>query len=96
MVMLLAAAFFPVHVQPEGLRCYDFFGIYHLAKWSEITAVRPIWILGLRYLRVRSRDCPRVVWLPLFLAGKEEFTALVRERAGEEHMLTRFLTGQAA
>src|SRR5205823_5702482 len=57
---------YPVDVGADGLKCYDVFGQYHFAPWPTVKGVRPISVLGLRYLRVWSPDTPRPLWVPLF------------------------------
>jgi hypothetical protein len=89
--VVAAAALFRVYVSAEGLRCYTFFGNYHTLSWPEIDSVRPINLLGLRYLRVGSSQSGYTVWVPLYLADMPRFRAAVREFAGEGHTLARAL-----
>jgi hypothetical protein len=89
--IVAAVVLFRVYVSAEGLRCYSFWGNYHNLGWPEIDSVRPINLLGLRYLRVGSSQSGHTVWVPLFLADMPRFRAAVREFAGEGHILVNAL-----
>src|SRR5437763_10220692 len=39
--LALAILYFPVYVAVDGIKCYDFWGIYHFAPWETIERVRP-------------------------------------------------------
>jgi hypothetical protein len=93
--ILAVVILFRVYVSADGLRCYAFWGNYHTLSWPEIDSVRPINLLGLRYLRVGSSQSGHTVWVPLFLADMPRFRAAVRELAGEEHILARALANSA-
>jgi hypothetical protein len=89
--LLVAVSVFRVYVSTEGLRCYTFVGNYRTLRWPEIDSVRPINLLGLRYLRVGSSQSGHTVWVPLFLADMPRFRATVHEFAGEGHILSSAL-----
>jgi len=91
LILTLAVAYFPVYVAEDGIKGYDFFGFYHFAPWLTIERIRPINLLGLRYLRVRSSAAPRELWVPLFLADMPGFCAAVADRAGPDHPLAEAL-----
>jgi hypothetical protein len=82
---------YPVELTAGGLRGYDAYGLYRLARWGAITGVRPVRFLGLRYLRVYSTDTPRPRWLPLFLSDMPGFAAEAERLAGPDHPLVRAL-----
>jgi hypothetical protein len=90
-LLLLAVFLFEVHVSEEGLRCYTFYGNYRTFAWSDINGVRPVNMLGLRYLRVSSVQGGPPLWVPLFLADREGFRLAVSGLAGEDHVMTRAL-----
>lgn len=79
---------YKVFISPKGLKCFDFWGIYHFTGWSSITNAKLYNILWLEYLRVFSSSTPRPLWLPLFLKRKTYFLEKVKEYAGEDHPLT--------
>ncbi len=68
-----------VVVSPRGLRAPDYAGREYLVEWSHIVTVCPVSFLGLKYLRVFSREARPVLWLPLFLTDMPGFrTALIQ------------------
>ena len=88
---LVVVLVFRVYVSAEGLRCYTLLGNYRTLRWPEIDSVRPINLLGLRYLRVGSSQSGHTVWVPLFVADMPRFRATVHEFAGEGHILSNAL-----
>jgi hypothetical protein len=90
-LILAAVVLFRVYVSAEGLRCYTFLGNYHTLRWPEIDSVRPVNLLGLQYLRVGSSQTGHVVWVPVFLADMSRFRDVVRQFAGEEHIVSKAL-----
>jgi hypothetical protein len=90
--LVFAIAYFRIHVGTWGVRCFDFWGLYHEVAWDEIVAVRPMnFLFGLSFLRTFRADGRRPLWLPQFLVDGERFTGLVRRFAGPTHPLTRAL-----
>ncbi len=87
----VAIAYYRIHVGTWGVRCFDFWGVYHEATWEEIVAVRPInFLFGLSFLRA-VRAGGRPLWLPEFLVDGGQFADLVRQFAGPAHPLARAL-----
>lgn len=86
-VFAVAIRFFPVYVRADGIRCYDFGGIYHTIPWGEIARVRRAGILGLRYLVASDSSGRREVWIPLYLSDMPNFALAIRACAGDEHPL---------
>jgi len=85
--VLLMSRFFQIYVGHDYLGAYTPWGIYHEARWSEIDLVRPVNMLGLRYLRATTSGVKRTLSVPLFLSNREEFYWRVCEYAGPEHPL---------
>jgi hypothetical protein len=83
--------YFKTYAGPETLKCTDVFARYVTVRWASISVIRPVNMGGLRYLRLKSDEAKRELWLPLFLADPHGFTDLVAEYAGEDHPLTREL-----
>jgi len=90
-VLAWAVDCYPVDVTADGIKCYDVFSRYHFAPWPTIDGVRPINVLGLRYLRVQSSATPRPLWVPLFLSDMPGFCAAIVDRAGPDHPLAEAL-----
>ena len=81
--------FRPVYVNRDYLVAFRLGGGFRKAKWEEIVAVRPINVLGLRYLTVITTGSRNKLWVPLYLSDREGFYWHVREYAGAEHPLAR-------
>jgi hypothetical protein len=94
---LLAApiVYYGVYVTREGIKCFDFFCVYHLARWESVQEARPINLLGLRYLRVFSRDTSRPLWVPLFLSDMCGFRESVSRHAEPNNPLLESLPIEA-
>lgn len=78
---------YPIELRAEGLRCVDFWHRYQFVRWAEIDQVKPIWFLGLRYVRVHSSQLRRPIWLPLFLRDAPRFWMAVARWAGPQAKL---------
>jgi hypothetical protein len=89
--IVLGTLAYRVYVLEDGLRGYTGWGTYRTFRWPEINRVRPINLLGLRFLRVLSVQGGPALWVPLFLADMPGFRAAVRESTGEVHPLSRAL-----
>jgi|GEM_PF-6816088 len=64
---------FPVYVSDLGVRCPNTWGMYQFVVRREVTNVKPIKLLGLRYFRVYGNARRRPVWLPCFMAKPKLF-----------------------
>jgi hypothetical protein len=89
--IVVGAVLYRVYVLEDGLRGYTAWGTYRTLRWPEINDVRPLNVLGMRFLLVRSVGGGSAIWVPLFLAEMSGFRAAVRESAGEDHLLSRAL-----
>jgi hypothetical protein len=89
----LVVWYFKVFVHPDGLRCCDAWGLYRSVAWSDITGVRPLNLVGLRYLLVSSSSLRGALWLPVYLVDRHRFAERVCQAAGPEHPLSRALGG---
>ncbi|MBI1916123.1 MAG: hypothetical protein HYS12_15525 [Planctomycetes bacterium] len=94
LLLALAVVYLRVYVTADGIRCYDASGVfYHFAPWPTIERVRPLNVLGLRYLMVQSSATRRELCVPLFLTDMPGFRAAIADRAGPDHPLTEALQG---
>lgn len=82
-----------VYVSPAGLRCYTAWCLYRFVGWPDMTRVRPVSFLGLRYLRVWSTSQRSPVWVPLFLSDLPEFRKAVQGYAGSGNVVSQYLVG---
>ena len=94
LLLFPAIAYFKIYVGKNGIKCYDFWGSYHYVEWPQVREIRPIRLLGLKYLRVYAEGFPRPLWVALDLAEIDRFVDLVIASAGPEHMLTEYLAGK--
>ena len=94
-LLAAAIAYYGVYVTREGIKCFDFFCVYHLARWESVQEARPINLLGLRYLRVFSTDASRPLWLPLFLSDMSGFRDTVSRHAEPNNPLLESLPIEA-
>jgi hypothetical protein len=88
---LLAVFYYKVYVGPEGVRCYNFWGLYRTVAWDDFAAIRPVNFCGLRFLRVRSTSPGTPIWVPLFLTKPRMFEEAVIRHGGVTHPLARAL-----
>jgi hypothetical protein len=87
-LVLPLIAYYKVYVSPDGVRAYNFWGVYRFARWADFRRVALGSFLGLPLLRAYTDGAWTPLWLPLFLADWDGFCALVRTHAGAEHPLT--------
>ena len=87
MVLSVAVACFPVYVRPDGLRSYNFFGLYRTLRWNDIADIQQESLLVLRYLVVTSESGWRQVWVPLYLSDMPGFAHRRRSRVESGHPL---------
>lgn len=90
LVCAVAIVLYPVYLFPDGLRCYNYWGIYQTAKWEDIQGVRATSVFGMRYLVIQT-TCHSEIYLPLWLSGMSEFIRVVQAAAGNNHVLTKAL-----
>jgi hypothetical protein len=88
--------FFPVSISQDGIRSFNFWGLYHTVAWPEVTAVKPVNLLGLRYLFIYSPKLRWPLWVPRFLADPARFKRLVLDYAGPNHPLSQAIRGEVA
>jgi hypothetical protein len=94
-LLVAPIAYYGVYVTREGIKGFDFFCVYHLARWESVQEARPINLLGLRCLRVFSTDASRPLWVPLFLSGMSGFRETVSRHAEPNNPLLESLPIQA-
>ena len=75
----------PIYVSQEGIRSFNIWGAYRLVLWSDIREIRPVNLLGLKYLRIYSAAIDWPVWLPLYLSDIGGFVTQARQHAGADH-----------
>ena len=66
---------YPVNVQVDGITGYDHWGQEWHLPWEAISRVRPVNLLGFKFLKVHCEYSGVSLWLPLFLADPQGFRA---------------------
>lgn len=89
LMFAVAVLLFPLYVLPDGIRCYNFWGLYRTLRWEEIATVSKTNMLGLPYAIAKDANGRREIWVPLYLTNMPGFLVAVRAAAGEEHMLAK-------
>jgi hypothetical protein len=88
-----ATRYFKIVVTDNYLRGYDFWGKYHTIDWGSVIGVKPIRIVGLKYLRVDNTESRRPLWIPLFLDDISGFRLEVIKRLNSDNPLKKYLDG---
>lgn len=78
-------------VSPEGIRCFNSYGVWSLLEWSSITSVKPSRYFHSPHLRLTVDGRRTKYWIPLLLSDMEEFRSAVQSAAGLENPLSRAL-----
>ena len=80
-------ACFKVKLKPNGISCFNFWGIYSFVLWEEMRAIKIFSLFGLRYARVFFRDSKFPLWVPLFIKNRQEFSKALSEFAPSSNLL---------
>jgi len=80
-------AFFKVKLKPNGISCFNFWGIYSFVLWEEMRAIKIFDLFGLQYARVFFRDSKVPLWVPLFIKNRQEFSKALSEFAPSSNLL---------
>ena len=59
----------PCRVTNTDIRGYNFWGFPSKSSWSEVTEMKPINLLGLKYLRIYSKGHYWALWFPLQISN---------------------------
>lgn len=78
-------------VGPEGLTCYNFWGIQKTIPWRTMQRVRKFQMFGLAYLRIAADQQSSDIWLPLFVGRLELLHDLVGAHVDGHHPLAQEL-----
>jgi hypothetical protein len=87
LVFALAVVAFPVYVLDEGVRCYNFYGVYGTIRWDDAIHIRRTNLFGLRYAVVSAPETSVELWLPLYLSDMNGFIAAIQEHVSDDHPL---------
>ena len=85
---------FTVGLSPQGIRCCDFWGRYHLAGWDTIRAADVWHLLGLPYLRIESRAVARPLWMSLSLEDERLLPELLASYVERGHPIRTAIEGR--
>ena len=84
---LVCAAYFKVKLNPRGISCFNFWGIYSFVLWDEMRGVKIVNFLGLKYVRVFFRNSLFPLWVPLFIKNRQGFSKALSEFAPPSNLL---------
>jgi hypothetical protein len=84
---LILTQCFKVKLKPNGISCYNFWGIYSFVLWEEMRAVKMFNLFGLKYARVFFRNSNIPLWVPLFIKNRNEFSKALSEFAPPPNLL---------
>jgi hypothetical protein len=91
LLLWLAVRAFPVHVHRGGIRSYNPAGVYTNMPWHEMSGVKRVDYLGLRYYEIASSASGRKILVPHFLEDRAGFAARVERLTSFHHVLVRAL-----
>lgn len=83
----IVVSMFCFEVGPQGIGCVDLWCRRRDQTWDEMTEVRVIRLLGMRYARIGSRGGKRPLWLPLFVRTAEQLEDSLQLHAPQGHPL---------
>lgn len=78
-------------IGPEGICCYNFWGLKRTIPWQQIRAVRPFRMFGLNYLRIEAEGLRSDIWLPLFVDQDRVLADLVLAHVSAPHPLAAIM-----
>jgi hypothetical protein len=87
----MASYLFPDAISPEGVYGHGFWGQRQFVRWEDITAVRPLRILSLRWLRVYSRTDNKTTWLGLSHSRAIEYYQEIKRLAPSDSPILNYL-----
>jgi hypothetical protein len=87
----IVAKLFAVKLTGDAIRGRTFWGTARSLEWSNVSDMRPLNIVGFRFLRIYPKEGGAPLWVPLFVKKKAEFLAAIESRASTsrrtEHVL---------
>jgi hypothetical protein len=84
---LCLVQYYKVKISPDGISCFNFWGIYSFVVWDEIRGVRVVNFLGLKYEKVFFSNARFPLWVPLFIKNRDGFTKALSEFAPTSNLL---------
>ncbi len=80
-----------VKLTDDVIRGRTFWGRARSLEWPNVSDMRPLNIMGFRFLRIYPKEGGAPLWVPLFVRKKAEFLAAIESRASTgrrvEHVL---------
>ncbi len=83
--------YYKIIVSDEYLRGYTFWGKYYSIPWETITNVKPIRIIGMKYIKVFNTLSKRPLWVPVFLNNMLSFKHEAIGKMKEENPMRIYL-----
>jgi membrane associated rhomboid family serine protease len=91
---LVAIYLYPITIKAQGIRGYNFWGVYSFVAWEEIDRIEPYKSFGLWYLRLFFHNSYAPIWLPLFLQQQEKFNQTIIKFTAPDNPLHQALLNQ--
>jgi hypothetical protein len=71
---------FPITIFHNGIKCYNYIGLYHFVEWHQITKVYRQSVEGYLYVFVETKNLKRPLTIPLYLENMEDFVNLIKKK----------------
>jgi hypothetical protein len=94
LLTVVIVRYYRIYISPTGIRAFSFWGQFYSVDWSSITTVKPLNLLGFKYLLVSSTQSPKTLWVCLNLSDLSRFRGLVSEYVEANHIIARGLEGE--
>ena len=69
----IMALYYKTTLNTKEIKGFNFWGKSRIVKWENVSRVKPVNFLGLKYLRVFSTNTGLAIWVPLFIKNTEKF-----------------------
>ena len=80
-----------VTITPETLRCSTYWGVYKTVSWASIQTAHLSSAAGVPYLILESTESTADLWLPLWLAGYDDFLRHACSYGGKDGVFCQLL-----
>lgn len=76
---LVVVLYFTITLTSNGIRGYNFWGIYREVPWNEIKSTKTFYFGFLVYVRVFTKDHKSPLWVPLFMRNRIGFASALSD-----------------
>jgi len=86
--------YYKTTLKNEGVKSFNFWGKSRFVEWENISKVKPVNFLGLKYLRVFTGNSGLALWVPLFIKNIESFAKQASTLPPEGNVFREYYTKQ--